>query len=156
MARAATCPRSPDARLFDASVLTRGLWQGSGLLLLLLALFGGAREWGASDDAARALTFAALVIASLGLILVNRTGNRAMGTAAIQSNPYFLWMTFASIAILTLILSVPVISTLFAFAPPSPTLTAIGLGVALVSTLWFECVKRALGKAPGGAGIKAQ
>jgi Ca2+-transporting ATPase len=143
-------PRSPDARLFDASVLTRGLWQGSGLLLLLLALFGGARELSGSDDMARALTFAVLVVSSLGLIFVNRTWNRAVGAAAIQSNPYFLWMTFASIAVLAIILYVPVISTLFAFALPSPMLMSIGLGVALISTLWFEAVKRVLGaKATG-------
>jgi Ca2+-transporting ATPase len=138
-------PRSPDARLFDASVLTRGLWQGSGLLLLLLVLFGGARELSGSDDMARAMTFAVLVVSSLGLIFVNRSWNRAIGTAAIQSNPYFLWMTLASITVLAIILCVPVISTLFAFARPSPMLMAIGLGVALVSTLWFEGVKRALG-----------
>ncbi len=31
-------PRSPDARLFDRAVIARGLWQGGGLLLLLLGL----------------------------------------------------------------------------------------------------------------------
>jgi Ca2+-transporting ATPase len=137
-------PRSPDARLFDASVLTRGLWQGSGLLLLLLALFGGARELSGSDDMARALTFAVLVVSSLGLIFVNRSWNRAIGAAVIKSNPYFLWMTLASIAVLAIILYVPVISTLFAFALPSPMLMSLGLGVALISTLWFEGVKRVL------------
>lgn len=138
-------PRSPDARLFDASVLTRGLWQGSGLLLLLLALFGGARELSGSDDMARALTFAVLVVSSLGLIFVNRSWNWAIGSAAILSNPYFLWMTLASIAVLAIILCVPVISKLFAFALPSLTLMVVGLGVALVSGLWFEGVKRVLG-----------
>ncbi|MFZ2327972.1 MAG: cation-translocating P-type ATPase [Rhodoferax sp.] len=138
-------PRSPDARLFDVSVLTRGLWQGAGLLLLLLALFGTARELSGSDDMARALTFAVLVVSSLGLIFVNRSWNRAIGAAAAQSNPYFLWMTFASIAVLVIILCVPVVSKLFAFALPSPMLMVVGLSVALVSTLWFEGVKRVLG-----------
>ncbi len=143
-------PRSPDARLFDASVLTRGLWQGSGLLLLLLALFGGAREFSGSDDMARALTFAVLVISSLGLIFVNRSWSRAIGAAAIQSNPYFLWMTLATIALLAIILCVPVVSKLFAFALPTPMLMSIGLTVALISATWFEGVKRVLGaKAKG-------
>jgi Ca2+-transporting ATPase len=138
-------PRSPDARLFDGAVLIRGLWQGSGLLLLLLALFGGARAMSGSDDMARALTFAVLVVSSLGLIFVNRSWNRAVGSAATQSNPYFLWMTFASIAVLGIVLYVPVVSKLFAFAQPSPMLMLIGLGAALVSTLWFESVKRFIG-----------
>jgi Ca2+-transporting ATPase len=52
--------------------------------------------------------------------------------------------------VLAIILYVPVISTLFAFALPSPMLMSIGLGVALISMLWFEAVKRVLGaKATG-------
>jgi Ca2+-transporting ATPase len=139
-------PRSVDARLFDAAVLTRGLWQGSGLLLLLLALFGGARVLGGSDEVARALTFAVLVVSSLGLIYVNRSWGRASGPNANRSNPYFIWMTSASLIVLAIILSVPVVSKLFAFAMPTPTLAAIGVGVALVSTLWFEGVKRVLAR----------
>jgi Ca2+-transporting ATPase len=149
-------PRSLDARLFDAAVLTRGLWQGSGLLLLLLALFGGARALGGSDEVARALTFAVLVVSSLGLIYVNRSWGRAGGLNANRSNPYFLWMAVASVAVLAIILSVPVVSKLFAFALPTPTLAAIGLGVALVSTLWFEGVKRVLsGKAMQETGARS-
>jgi Ca2+-transporting ATPase len=137
-------PRRPDARLFDGAVLTRGLWQGSGLLLLLLALFGGARAMSGSDEMARALTFSVLVVSSLGLIYVNRSWSRFTGLVAGQSNPYFLWMILASFAMLAIILYVPVISKLFAFALPSPKLMLVGLGVALVSTLWFEGVKRVL------------
>ncbi len=137
-------PRSVDARLFDAGVLTRGLWQGSGLLLLLLVLFGGARALGGSDESARALTFAVLVVSSLGLIYVNRSWGCASGLDANRANPYFLWMVGVSVAVLAIILSVPVVSRLFAFALPTPTLVALGLGVALVSTLWFEGVKRVL------------
>ena len=137
-------PRSMDAHLFDAAVLTRGLWQGSGLLLLLLALFGGARAVSGSDEIARALTFSILVTSSLGLIYVNRSWGRSSGLDAGQSNPYFRWMILASVAVLAIILSVPVVSKLFAFALPSPMLMLTGLGVALVSMLWFEGVKRVL------------
>jgi len=137
-------PRSLDARLFDAAVLTRGLWQGSGLLLLLLALFGGARAMGGSDEMARALTFIVLVVSSLGLIYVNRSWGRSAGLAEGQANPYFRWMVLASIAVLAIILYVPLVSKLFAFARPTPMLMFIGLGVVLVSALWFEGVKRFL------------
>jgi Ca2+-transporting ATPase len=137
-------PRSLDARLFDAAVLTRGLWQGSGLLLVLLALFGGARAMGGSDEMARALTFFVLVVSSLGLIYVNRSWGRSGGLGAGKSNPYFRWLALASIAVLMIILYVPLVSKLFAFARPTPMLMFIGLGVVLVSALWFEGVKRVL------------
>jgi Ca2+-transporting ATPase len=48
--------------------------------------------------------------------------------------------------VLAIILSVPVVSKLFAFVLPTPTLMALGVGVALVSTLWFEGVKRVLAR----------
>jgi Ca2+-transporting ATPase len=137
-------PRKPDARLFDASVLSRGLWQGGGLLLLLLALFGYARAATGSDDMARALTFSALVVSSIGLIFVNRTWSRALVATSVRSNPYFGWMAVGSTAVLAIILYVPAIRTLFAFALPPPSLMAMGMGVALTATLWFEGVKRAL------------
>jgi len=53
-------PRPPDARLFDSAVLRRGLWQGSGLLAILLATFAGVRSAGGSDDLARGMTFMVL------------------------------------------------------------------------------------------------
>ncbi len=138
-------PRSLHARLFDSAVLTRGLWQGSGLLLLLLALFGGSRALSGSDETARALTFAVLVVSSLALIHVNRSWGRSNCLAAGPSNPYFRWMTIASVAVLGIILYVPLVSKPFAFARPTPTLMLIGLGVVLASALWFEAVKRVIG-----------
>lgn len=138
-------PRRPDARLFDASVLSRGLWQGGGLLLLLLALFGYARAATGSDGMARALTFSVLVVSSIGLIFVNRTWSRALVATSVRSNPYFAWMAVGSTAVLAIILYVPAIRTLFAFALPPSSLMAMGMGVALTATLWFEGAKRALG-----------
>ncbi|UUZ57167.1 cation transporting ATPase C-terminal domain-containing protein [Massilia sp. H-1] len=45
-------PRRAGTRLFGRAVLTRALIQGSGLLLVVLAVFAIARTLGASDDAA--------------------------------------------------------------------------------------------------------
>jgi len=57
-------PRRSDAHLFDAEVIKRGLWQGAGLLVMLLAVFAFTRSYSKSDDVARALTFGVLVVSN--------------------------------------------------------------------------------------------
>jgi len=63
-------PRHGDARLFGAAVLVRGLVrglvQGLGLLAVLVAVLVLSRNASESDDTARALTFAVMVLANLG------------------------------------------------------------------------------------------
>jgi Ca2+-transporting ATPase len=130
-------PRRTDARLFDASLLARGLWQGGGLLVLLVALFLLARQAGASDDAARALSFAALVLGNLGLIQANRSWQGNAPWLGRGMNPHFAWIAMATLALLLVILAIPAIRGLFAFALPSPFLALAGLIAALLAWLWF-------------------
>lgn len=65
-------PRRADARLFDATVLRRGLLQGLTLLAILLGVYAGAGRLGLSDDMAQGLTFAMLLLGDLVLIQFNR------------------------------------------------------------------------------------
>jgi Ca2+-transporting ATPase len=134
-------PRRTDARLFDASLLARGLWQGGGLLVLLVALFLLARQAGASDDAARALSFAALVLGNLGLIQANRSWQGNAPWLGRGMNPHFAWIAMATLALLLVILAIPAIRGLFAFALPSPFLALAGLIAALLAWLWFRTAR---------------
>ena len=111
-------PRRPDARLFDRTVLIRGLWQGAGLLVLLLGVFALARDISKSDDVARAMTFFVLVLSNLGLIFANRFWNRSVLLARDASNHALIWIAVATVAVLGGILGVPVLSGLFSFATP--------------------------------------
>jgi Ca2+-transporting ATPase len=138
-------PRSPEARLFDAAVLTRGLWQGTGLLVILLAAYAGVRSFTGSDDMARALTFTVLVLANLGLIQANRSWGRALVRGPGASNATFGWIALATLALLGCVLGIAEVRRLFAFAALPPTLLLAGVGAAAVSLLWFETVKQALG-----------
>jgi Ca2+-transporting ATPase len=139
-------PRHPDARLFDRAVLVRGLWQGAGLLAMLLAVYAGVRSVAGSDDMARAMTFMVLVLSNLGLIHVNRSWSRALPGRPGEPNRHFGWIASATLGLLVCVLVVPEISRLFAFDRPPPLLLLAGAGVALLSLLWFEGVKRVLGQ----------
>ncbi len=139
-------PRRPEARLFDATVLIRGLWQGTGLLVMLLAVYALARSASRSDNVARALTFAVLVLSNLGLIFANRYWSRVSLLGGGATNRSFMWIALAAVVLLGCILGVPAISRLFAFAPPPPALLLAGVAAAGASLLWFEAVKWELGR----------
>ncbi|MEP7297396.1 MAG: cation-translocating P-type ATPase C-terminal domain-containing protein, partial [Burkholderiales bacterium] len=139
-------PRRPDARLFDKTVLIRGLWQGAGLLALLLGVYALAREFSKSDDIARAMTFSVLVLSNLALIFANRFWSQSALLAPAGSNHAFIWIAVATVGVLGAILGVPVLSGLFSFAAPSPVMLLAGVGAAGLSLLWFEAVKWGLGR----------
>jgi len=146
-------PRRPDQRLFDRAVMVRGLWQGAGLLLLLLAVYAGARAWlpadGQRDDIARALTFVVLVVSNLGLIHANRSWGRTVLSGNPESNKQFGWIAAGTVIVLGVVLSVPVISRLFSFASPPPVMLLAAVGAAVLSMVWFEGVKRVQSRSPG-------
>ncbi len=143
-------PRRPDQKLFDRSVLARGLWQGAGLLLLLLAVYASARAWVPAgerrDDIARALTFVALVLSNLGLIQANRSWGRTALLGNAESNGQFGWIAAGAVIVLGAVLSVPAISRLFTFAAPTPVMLLGAVGAAGLSMVWFEGVKRVQGR----------
>ncbi|HJW11961.1 MAG TPA: cation-translocating P-type ATPase, partial [Albitalea sp.] len=139
-------PRRPDARLFDAEVLWRGLCQGAGLLAMLLGVYAVVRLVAASDDVARALTFAVLVLANLALIHVNRSWRRTSWRGPRESNRAFGWIALATTTLLAGVIGIPGVGRLFAFVAPTPALLLGGAGVALASLVWFEAVKRGLGR----------
>lgn len=137
-------PRPLAARLFDSAVLKRGLWQGVGLLAVLLAVFKSAQDYAASGEVARALTFSVMVMSNLGLISANRYWSQAALSRSSTENRSFTWIALATMALLSCILGVPEIGRLFAFVTPPPLMLAGGFCAVFVSVLWFEVVKWAL------------
>lgn len=139
-------PRKLDQKLFDQAVMVRGLWQGLGLLLLLLLLYAGARTWlpadAARDDMARALTFFVLVLSNLGLIHANRSWGKTAVLGNSESNAQFGWIAGGTIVVLGVVMGVPAVSRLFAFAAPPPTTLLAAVGFVVVGLMWFELVKR--------------
>lgn len=134
-------PRAIDARLFDTTVLMRGLWQGAGLLAVLVAVFKIEQISYASNEVARALTFFVMVMSNLGLIFVNRYWSQVALNRSAAANRSFTWISLATMVLLSCILGLPEIARLFAFvAPPLPTLVG-GIGAVFASVLWFEFVK---------------
>jgi P-type Ca2+ transporter type 2C len=139
-------PRPRGARLFERSVVIRGIAQGLGLFALLAALYVGSRLATGSDAFARTLTFTALVLANLPLIYANRAWAVASWRRDGPSNGFFAASALSTLAFLALVLFLPEARRLFAFATPDGALLAMAAGTALLALLWFEGVKWWLGR----------
>ena len=110
-------PRPPAASLFERGQLLRGMAQGLILLTVLIGLFAFTLHGAEGAAHARALAFASLIVASLALILANRSWSRSIRDAFRSSNVALWWVIAGALAFLALALNVPIAREAFRFAP---------------------------------------
>ena len=120
--------------------------QGLSVLAIVIAVFIFARSLGDSENEARALTFATLVIANLGLIFTNRSWSRTIIHTLRARNVAAWWSSAGAIAFLGLVLYVPFLKDLFMFASPHAADILICLVAGAVSIVWFEALKAINGR----------
>ena len=133
-------PRDPKEGLFSRETLTIALLQGFSVLAVCVGVFLLARR-DHSAEAARALTFATLVVAFVVVILVNRSWTRSAVAMLKVRNPAVRWVLLGAVTLLTLALAVPWLQRMFHFAPLHANDLAHSIGAGLVCVLWFEAVK---------------
>ena len=135
-------PRDPQAPLFSSSLMVWSLMQGVAILLCSASLFVALLAQGISPEQARATTFAALVLANFGLIVVNRSFAASSARALLRPNPALQRIFAATLALLLAALYVPMLRTLFHFEALSLPLVALAVAVGLGTTLLLEGLKR--------------
>ncbi len=147
-------PRRLDEPLFGKPMVLTGLFQGLGVLAVVLAAYGLNLSSGAGEPAARTMSFSLLVIANIGLILANRSRTRSLLATLRTPNPAMWWVTGGAIVFLVLAVSVPSLRGLFRFG----TLPAWGWAAVLATGLFSVLisasekagfVRRLLGAAGG-------
>jgi Ca2+-transporting ATPase len=133
-------PRSPSERLFSAGTFGSAVIQGVSVLVACVGVFLLARMDHASD-AARALTFATLVVSSVAIILVNRSWEKSALSMLRVPNLALRWVVLGAGVFLGVVLLVPFAQRQFHFAPlhTNDLLMSIGAGAACL--LWFELLK---------------
>jgi Ca2+-transporting ATPase len=134
-------PRPPGEPLFSWRIVGAALLQGASILAVCLGVFLLARG-DHSVEAARALTFAALVVAFLMVILVNRSWKRSALAMLRVRNAAVTWVFAGTGLFLALVLAVPAARRLFRFGPLHARDLLLSLGAGLACVLWFELVKR--------------
>ncbi len=134
-------PRDPHEPMFTRAMIGLGLLQGLGILVTVLLVFGWALRHGRDERAARALMFATLIVANLGLILVNRSWSRTIVQVAQSPNRVLWWVGGGALALMILVLTVPGLRDLFQFAPLRLGDWALCLVAGVASVAWFEVAK---------------
>ncbi|MFH1438061.1 MAG: cation-translocating P-type ATPase [Pseudomonadota bacterium] len=140
-------PRNPKERLFSGVTITVAVLQGLSILAVCVAVFLLARA-SHSPEAARALTFATLVVAFLVTILVNRSWTRSLVKMLRVPNPALRFVLAGSALFLALVLFVPAVQRLFHFAPLHAGDLLIALAAGPLCVVWFELlkIKKSLGE----------
>lgn len=135
-------PRLPSALLFDRHTMLLGMMQGMALLAVLLTIYASALYFGKAEGEARALTFSAMVIASLGLIFANRSRSRSLLATLDKRNHALWWVMGGALLLLTLVLYVPALRELFYFGALQAEDLAIVMGAGAGCIVVFELARR--------------
>jgi Ca2+-transporting ATPase len=134
-------PRAPDTPLFTMRLLIVSVLQGLSVLAAVLAMFLIALRVGQTQAEARTLAFAALVVADLALILVNRSWSHTIFETLRRPNPALWLVVSGALATLVLVIYVPFLASLFEFATLHPNDVILCLAIGFASILWFEALK---------------
>mgnify|MGYP000893349504 CR=1 FL=1 len=139
-------PRDRNEPLLSRRRLLLSLMQGLGVLAVVLCVFIVSRRSGADENTARTLTFATLIVANIGLIMVNRSWNRSLLKTLRTYNSAVWWVVGGALLFLGLVVYTPGLREVFHFSPLSAAEIVIALVAGISSILWFELMKR-LGRA---------
>lgn len=143
-------PRAPAERLFSPASVMRSLSQGVSVLAFVAGVFALSLRAGRSDGDARTMAFSVLVLANLGLILVDRSRAESLRSAFRRRNPAFWWIAGAALVLLTLVLGLPALRSIFGFGPLSLGDGAVVAAAAASSVLWLEAVRAVRRRRHGG------
>ena len=138
-------PRAPRSSLFDAGVIASSAAQGALVLGALLSLLGWARHAGRSEDAVRALGFAALVVANLSLAVLNATapgGRPGEAPPRRQRNLALWWVVAGTVLLLALVLAIPAVQAPFRLAPPRGGDLLLALVAGLIGPALYAAGRR--------------
>ncbi len=133
-------PRGTNDRLFSAGSLGWAALQGLSVLLVCLGVWivSSATH---DENAARALTFATMVVSFLTVIMVNRSWSRTMWTMLKEPNKALFWVIMGTAVMLPVVIFVPFAQGLFHFKTPHMPDALLCIAAGIVSVMWFDLVK---------------
>jgi Ca2+-transporting ATPase len=136
-------PRRAGEAILSRRVLVISALQGLTVLAAVLSVFLWAVIGGRPDEVVRSLTFAALVIGNLSLILVNRSWRlTAWGALQERRNRTLKWILGAALTLLVLLLSVPWLRDAFNLGAIEVLDWLVVLIAGVAGVVWFEVFKR--------------
>ena len=134
-------PRPLSLTFLTWKELSISIWQGLVITLGTLGSYQLAVQQGLPEEGVRGMVFSSLVIANIGLTLVNRSFTSSVLSTFRNRNNLLRIALLLTIALLAAVLYIPLFRDFFRLASP----TALQLGTAavigLASVAWFEVYK---------------
>jgi P-type Ca2+ transporter type 2C len=138
-------PRAAGEPMFSKQVLTIAALQGLSVLLAALGIYLWAVLSSRPDKVTRSITFTALLVGNLSLILVNRSWRLSIWRSFRErQNPTLKWILAAASILLVLFLTVPVLRANFRFGPMTPGEWVVAVAAGFIGVSWFEIYKTRL------------
>jgi Ca2+-transporting ATPase len=134
-------PRDARAPLFSRRLVLFSLLQGLLVLAAVAALYVTLLRTAVPDGQARAAAFATLVLASVALIIANRSDGANLLVALRRPNPTLWRVVGGTLVMLAVVLTVPQLQGVFRFEALSPTLAGIAMAVAAAVLVLLEWLK---------------
>ncbi len=134
-------PRDRGEPLLSRRRLLLSLIQGVSVLVAVLAVFYVSLQRGADENTARTLTFATLIVANIGLILVNRSWSRSLLKTLRTRNSAVWWVVGGALLFLGVVVYTPGLQDVFHFSALGPLDVVIALVAGIASIMWFELMK---------------
>ncbi len=135
-------PRGVHEPMFGARVLTIAALQGISVLTATVAVYLWAVLGGQSAEVVRSISFAALIVGNLALILVNRSWRLTVWrTFQQRRNSTLKWIVGGAILLLVVTLTTPGLRHAFTFGPMTFGQWCVAVGAGLVAVAWFEIYK---------------
>ncbi|EEW25405.1 cation-translocating P-type ATPase [Rhodobacter ferrooxidans] len=146
-------PRPADQPLFSGQTVLWSLLQGLTVFAAVAAIFWFAPGFGLAADQVRGLTFAALVLGIVALILVNRSASASLVAALIRPNRALFVVLPLVAAMLAVVLLWQPARALLGFGALEPRWLLVpplaGLGVLLLLEAAKPLLRRAVRRLPG-------
>ena len=135
-------PRPPEQPLFSLGYIAWSLTQGAIALAFVAGLFVLALQEGLPEADARTLTFAALVAANLGLVLVNRSQGTSLWMGLRRRNVALWSVVGVTAALLAIIIAFEPTRELFHFGPLHADDAAVAVATGASLLLLLNITKR--------------
>ena len=134
-------PRRAELTFLSWNELRTSLAQGIMITIGVLGCYQYAIMNDLGENLTRTLVFTSLVVANIGLTLVNRSFEHSILSTIAYRNTLLRAIVLGTAALLIALLYVPLLRDFFHLASPSGALLGLSAGTGLLSVLWYEGVK---------------
>lgn len=134
-------PRNPEDRFFGRKKILGSVVKGLLLLLMVLFIYFLSMQEGHTEGEVRAITFSALIVGNIFLILAELSRTRSFVAVILEKNYFTIGIIALAVLILLLVISVPSLNIIFSFDFPGYDHFIPSLAGAVILLLILEANK---------------